>query len=66
MNPTEPVKKLCQDCGATFECGMGAATPCWCSQEHPPVMPLPGAGADCYCANCLKARIELQRASTQR
>jgi len=36
---------------------MGQATPCWCSREFAPIMPLPEAGADCYCAECLAKRI---------
>ena len=36
---------------------MGQATPCWCSREFAPIMPLPDAGADCYCAECLAKHI---------
>jgi hypothetical protein len=57
MIPTRQTQKRCPDCGAVFECGMGQDTPCWCSQEFAPVMPLPVAGADCYCARCLAKHI---------
>jgi uncharacterized protein len=57
MSPTRQTQKRCPDCGAAFGCGMGQDTPCWCSQEFAPVMPLPAAGADCYCTKCLAKRI---------
>ena len=57
MNIPNASQKRCPDCGTAFECGMGQATPCWCSREFAPVMPLPEPGADCYCANCLAKRI---------
>jgi hypothetical protein len=55
---TSPAQKHCPDCGAVFECGMGAATPCWCSRQFAPVMPVPIAGSDCYCEKCLTKHIE--------
>ncbi|HVY05884.1 MAG TPA: cysteine-rich CWC family protein [Burkholderiales bacterium] len=57
MNPALPAQKRCPDCGTAFECGMGSDQPCWCSTGHALVMPVPGAGADCYCAKCLERRI---------
>ena len=50
---TAPAEKKCPECGAVFECGMGTDTPCWCSTQFAPVMSVPAAGSDCYCANCL-------------
>jgi len=57
MSLAKQTQKCCSDCGAVFECGMGQDTPCWCSREFAPVMPLPEPGADCYCAQCLAKRI---------
>jgi len=57
MSLAKQTQKCCSDCGAVFECGMGQDTPCWCSREFAPVMPLPEPGADCYCARCLAKRI---------
>ena len=59
MKSRDPVQKHCQDCGAIFECGIGRDTPCWCAREFLPVMPVPDAAGDCYCANCLSAHIAL-------
>jgi hypothetical protein len=49
---------LCTRCGAAFGCAMadGADGPCWCT-ELPPVVPLPGAEARCWCPACLRAHI---------
>ena len=59
MSPAKSSQKQCSDCGTDFECGMGQDTPCWCSREFAPVMPLPDSGADCYCTNCLAKHIAL-------
>ncbi len=59
MSLARQTQKRCSDCGAVFECGMGQDTPCWCSREFAPVMPLPEPGKDCYCANCLAKHIAL-------
>ena len=49
---------LCTRCGAAFGCAMadGADGPCWCT-ELPPVVPLPGVEAGCWCPACLRAHI---------
>ncbi|HEX7955184.1 MAG TPA: cysteine-rich CWC family protein [Burkholderiales bacterium] len=57
MSNAGATPKRCPDCGAMFGCGMGQDTPCWCSTEFAPVMPLPNADADCVCAQCLAKRI---------
>ncbi|MGX4640985.1 cysteine-rich CWC family protein [Massilia sp. SYSU DXS3249] len=48
----------CTRCGATFGCAMadGGAGPCWCT-ELPPVLPVPGVDAGCWCPACLRAQI---------
>ncbi|HEX4986878.1 MAG TPA: cysteine-rich CWC family protein [Burkholderiales bacterium] len=61
MNPAAPAPRRCPDCGSAFECGMGADTPCWCSTQFMPALPVPAPGADCYCAACLHRRIEAAR-----
>ena len=57
MSLARQTQKRCPDCGAAFACGMGQATPCWCSRDFAPIMPLPDAGGDCYCATCLAKHI---------
>jgi hypothetical protein len=49
---------LCTRCGATFGCAMadGGEGPCWCT-ELPPVVPVPGVEAGCWCPACLRAHI---------
>jgi hypothetical protein len=44
----------CARCGAPFHCGMNGPGPCWCA-AYPQVMPVPQAGAGCYCPDCLAA-----------
>jgi hypothetical protein len=61
MSLAGPPQKRCPDCGAAFECGMGQETPCWCSREFAPVMPLPTSSADCYCAKCLAKHVALSQ-----
>jgi hypothetical protein len=34
----------------------GITGPCWCT-ELPPVVPLPGVDASCWCPACLRAHI---------
>ena len=48
----------CSRCGAAFGCAMadGAEGPCWCT-ELPPVVPVPGVDASCWCPACLRAHI---------
>jgi len=48
----------CTRCGAQFGCAMadGAAAPCWCTRL-PPLVPVPGVGAGCWCPACLEAHI---------
>jgi hypothetical protein len=52
----------CTRCGAEFGCAMadGSDAPCWCTQL-PPVVPVPGAQAGCWCPACLRAHIEAQQ-----
>jgi hypothetical protein len=38
----------------------GSDAPCWCTQL-PPVVPVPGAQAGCWCPACLRAHIEAQQ-----
>jgi Cysteine-rich CWC len=67
MSLATPSQKHCADCGTAFDCGMGQDTPCWCSREFAPVMPLTGPGADCYCPGCLAkhiARSQLEKLKT--
>jgi len=49
---------LCTRCGAPFGCAMadGNDGPCWCT-ELPPVVPVPGVDAGCWCPACLRAHI---------
>jgi hypothetical protein len=48
----------CTRCGVAFGCAMadGAAGPCWCT-ELPPVLPVPGIDASCWCPACLRQHI---------
>lgn len=48
----------CARCGAAFGCAMadGGDHPCWCT-SLPPVVPLPGEDARCWCPACLRAHI---------
>ncbi|HXF16372.1 MAG TPA: cysteine-rich CWC family protein [Burkholderiales bacterium] len=64
MNSTGPAQKHCPDCGAIFECAMAPDTPCWCSLKFARVMPVPEAGAHCYCPNCLSIRVALEQRKT--
>jgi hypothetical protein len=51
----------CSRCGAEFGCTMvdGGKGPCWCT-EMPPVVPVPGLDAACWCPACLKQHIAEQ------
>jgi hypothetical protein len=40
----------------------GGSAPCWCT-ELPPVVPVPGVDARCWCPQCLKQHMSAQRAS---
>jgi hypothetical protein len=54
----------CTRCGAEFGCAMadGGSAPCWCT-ELPPVVPVPGVDARCWCPQCLTQHMASQRAS---
>ena len=54
----------CTRCGAEFGCAMadGGAGPCWCT-ELPPIVPVPGVDASCWCPACLKLHIDQQSSS---
>jgi hypothetical protein len=54
----------CTDCGKEFHCGMNDGEPCWCSTEFAPRLPVPEAGAKCYCPECLAAILRAQLASS--
>lgn len=49
----------CTRCGTEFGCAMadGLDAPCWCT-ELPPIVPLPGEPATCWCPACLREHIE--------
>lgn len=49
---------VCSRCGAAFGCAMadGGTEPCWCT-TLPPVVPVPGVDASCWCPACLRAHI---------
>ncbi len=49
---------ICSRCGAVFGCAMadGSSEPCWCT-TLPPVVPVPGVEAGCWCPACLRAHI---------
>ena len=54
----------CTRCGAGFGCAMadGASAPCWCT-DLPPVVPVPGVDASCWCPQCLQQHIASQSGS---
>lgn len=56
---------ICTRCGATFGCAMadGADEPCWCT-TMPPIVPVPGANAGCWCPSCLDNHIASQSAGS--
>jgi hypothetical protein len=41
----------CSGCGAEFSCDLSGQ--CWCAAETA-VLPMPVAGEDCLCRNCLR------------
>jgi hypothetical protein len=45
----------CSRCGAQFECNPGGE--CWCADESFR-LPMPVAGADCLCPECLRKAAE--------
>jgi len=45
----------CSRCGAEFACDPQGA--CWCKEETAR-LPLPVAGEDCLCPNCLRKAAE--------
>jgi hypothetical protein len=57
----------CTRCGAAFGCAMadGAAEPCWCTQL-PPLVPVPGEAAACWCPACLKQHIAAQQSELEK
>jgi HAD superfamily hydrolase (TIGR01509 family) len=46
-----PRNLVCEGCGAPFTCDV--AGDCWCMAE-PAALPLPTAGGDCLCRDCLR------------
>jgi hypothetical protein len=57
----------CTRCGAAFGCAMadGASEPCWCTQL-PPLVPVPGEAAGCWCPACLEQHIDAQQAEPEK
>jgi hypothetical protein len=55
-NRTEPValsrRLACSACGAEFGCDLSGQ--CWCAEESVK-LPMPVAGGDCLCRDCLRA-----------
>ena len=47
----EPRRIACSACGAELTCTLSGT--CWCAQE-PARLPMPVAGEDCLCRNCLR------------
>lgn len=41
----------CQVCGTEFGCDLSGN--CWCAEE-PAKLPMPAAGGDCLCRDCLR------------
>jgi hypothetical protein len=41
----------CSGCGAEFSCDLSGQ--CWCAAETA-VLPMPAAGEDCLCRDCLR------------
>lgn len=54
---------VCLRCAAPFNCAMMGEIdgPCWCTLE-PRLLPVPGVGASCYCPQCLKVALDMQKA----
>jgi hypothetical protein len=55
-NQTETValsrRLSCSECGAQFGCDLSGS--CWCAEETVK-LPMPAAGGDCLCRDCLRA-----------
>jgi hypothetical protein len=64
--PTETSKPLsrsltCLECGTAFGCDLSGN--CWCAEETAR-LPMPTAGGDCLCRDCLrKAAAEAEHSS---
>jgi hypothetical protein len=43
----------CSDCGTEFGCDLSGD--CWCAEETAK-LPMPTAGGDCLCRDCLRAK----------
>jgi hypothetical protein len=43
----------CSDCGTEFGCDLSGN--CWCAEETAK-LPMPTAGSDCLCRDCLRAK----------
>jgi len=57
----EPRRLACSRCGAEFGCDL--SDNCWCAEETAK-MPMPVAGEDCLCRDCLrKAAAEVANAA---
>jgi hypothetical protein len=46
-----PRRLACSGCGTEFNCS--PAGPCWCGEETAR-LPMPVAGEDCLCRDCLR------------
>jgi hypothetical protein len=59
-NRTETITKRqlkCASCGTEFSCDV--AGDCWCKDETLR-LPMPVAGEDCLCQNCLRALAQVE------
>jgi hypothetical protein len=52
-----PRRLACHRCGAEFTCGLSDS--CWCAEETTR-LPMPRAGNDCLCRDCLRKAAEAQ------
>ncbi len=54
-------EKICPGCGSGVACGAAPGQEhCWCAQ-FPAILPVPEAGSDCYCPECLRVKIASRR-----
>jgi hypothetical protein len=53
----------CSRCGTEFTCNL--AGPCWCADETAR-FPMPDAGEDCLCRDCLRKAAEAENAGVPR
>ncbi|MGT2503829.1 cysteine-rich CWC family protein [Bradyrhizobium guangxiense] len=54
----EPRRLACARCGAEFACDLSGN--CWCAEETAK-LPMPVAGEDCLCRECLRKAAEAAR-----